>query len=258
MKKRIRILRAIMVIVMAALVLRLINIAKAVVEDPKPANSTAATESREMDEDKVTLEDFAITKTQPSTVSERLAAYEAAKAAEAEMIAADRAAEGLIVLEDGRVLYMTLDYIRDHLYFWYPEQDILESTLIIQAEDLIAFSDTIWAAHAWLIVDRVGCRGFVNNQSIHAVLSDTTQFPTWTAENLAAEPYEPIERIVRDVFARKIFEEMGAPPELVGRVLPSNIHFFNTDGISKYNRFYEYTWGGEYNPFDSPYNPYDN
>lgn len=164
----------------------------------------------------------------------------------------------LIPTLDGGVMYLSLDDVKACLNIWYSEQDVLETTLIVQAEDEIAFSDTIWAAHVWLILDRVGCDGFVNNQNIHAVLSDSSQFSTWTEENLSKTPNPDIEWVVRDVFARKILEDAGAIPEAVGRVLPNDIHFFNTDHVSKYNHFYKWCWGGEYNPFDSPYNPYEN
>ena len=164
----------------------------------------------------------------------------------------------LIPTLDGGVMYLSLDDVKACLNIWYSEQDVLETTLIVQAEDEIAFSDTIWAAHVWLILDRVGCDGFVNNQNIHAVLSDSSQFSTWTEENLSKTPNPDIEWVVRDVFARKILENAGAIPEAVGRVLPNDVHYFNTDNVSKYNHFYKWCWGGEYNPFDSPYNPYEN
>lgn len=189
----------------------------------------------------------------------KLQAYETEKAAlDAEIEEARATRDPRYLREDGSYIYLTLEDIKEHLYLWFSDYEVKIVTLIVMAEDWIAQSKTIWAAHVWCILDRVGCPGFVNNQDIYAVLSDTSQFPTWTPENLSKEPRAEVEWVVRDVMARFVLEQMGASPETVGRTLPADVHFFNTDGVSKYNRFYyDWHWTNEYDPFSSPFNPYE-
>ncbi|MBR6505554.1 hypothetical protein IKT18_01785 [Candidatus Saccharibacteria bacterium] len=155
--------------------------------------------------------------------------------------------------------YADLDWIKAHLDRYYTEEEIRQTTQIIMAEDLVAYSDTIWSAHAWVIVGRVGASGFANNDTIIGVLSAKNQFSTYTTANLSVEPDPRVEWIVRDVFARKVLEDMGAPEWEVGRTVPKTHLFFdNRDDNPYYNEFYRYCWGDIYDPFSSPYNPYDN
>ena len=251
MKRRIRILGVFMI---AMLAISFVSMAQKIVA--APTNDSV--------EEPETLT-VTVAEVQEDPMLKKVADFEARKAREKaeleEMMArrdAEREAEGITVSEDGTVRYITLDYIRENLNYWFSDYEIRIVTLIVMAEDWIAQSDTIWAAHVWCILDRVGCAGFVHNADILDVLSDTTQFPTWTAENLAKEPEPAVEEIVRDVMARFVYEKNGASEEEVGRVLPSDVHFFNLDGVTKYNHFYEWCWGGEYDPFSSPYNPYEN
>lgn len=163
--------------------------------------------------------------------------------------------EGIISFADGRIIYMTLDDIRSNIGTWFSNEEIRLVTLIVMAEDMIAYSDTIWAAHVWCILNRLDSGSFPN--TIGTILAQKGQFDTYLPENLAKTPSPEVERIVRDVFARYVYEKIGAPEELVGRVLPSDWCFFRGEG-SKYNHFYRYCWGDRYDPFDSPFNPYDN
>ena len=150
-----------------------------------------------------------------------------------------------------------LAWVKEHLYLFYTDEEIRQTTLIIQAEDLIAQSQTIWSAHAWVIVGRVGALGFDAN-SIIEVLSKPGQFATYTAECLSAEIVPEVEWVVRDVFARKVLEDMGASPAEVGRTVPATHLFFDNRDGDYYNEFYRYCWGDRYNPFEAPYNPYSN
>lgn len=159
------------------------------------------------------------------------------------------AAEGLL----------TLDWVKAHLLLFYTAEEIRQTTLIVMAEDLVAYSDTVWSAHVWVILGRVGTTGFANNGSIIGILSAKNQFSTYNSENLSKEPNPDVEWIVRDVFARKILEDYGLPEEVVGRTMPKTHLFFDDrDSNHFYNEFYRYCWGDIYDPFDSPYNPYDN
>ena len=249
MKRRIRILAVITITVFAVLFVRIVVVFADNENEPMEEPIML------VDEDEAEVEEVSVVKNR---------AAEAEAKAEAERLRTQRVREqfrkknNLVELADGGVMYLSFQDIKDNLNTWYSEEEIREVTLIVQAEDEIAFSDTIWAAHVWCILDRVGCPGFENNETIHGVLSAPNQFTTWTEENLAKTPNPDIEKIVRDVMARKVMEDAGASEETVGRTLPSHIHFFNMDGVTRYNHFYEWCWGGEYNPFDSPYNPYDN
>lgn len=166
----------------------------------------------------------------------------------------ERHEEGLVVLEDGTVLYMTLDDVKAHLNLWFSEEEIRQATLVTMAEDLIAKSQTIWAAHVWCYLNRVDSPRFKND--IISVLASPGQFTgTYTAKNLSKPTDPDVEWVVRDVLARHVYEAMGAPPEVVGRVLPRT-HCYFKKGDGKYNYFYEKCWGGRYDPFSSPFNPY--
>ncbi len=154
---------------------------------------------------------------------------------------------------------LTLDWVKNHLLLFYTGEEIRQTTLIVMAEDEVAHSDTVWSAHVWVIVTRVGKSGFENNSSIIGILSARNQFSTYNDENLSKEPNPQIELIVRDVFARKILEDYGLPEEIVGRTMPKTHLFFDDrDSNHFYNEFYRYCWGDIYDPFDSPHNPYDN
>ena len=159
------------------------------------------------------------------------------------------AAEGLL----------TLDWVKAHLLLFYTAEEIRQTTLIVMAEDLVAYSDTVWSAHVWVILGRVGTTGFANNGSIIGILSAKNQFSTYNSENLSKEPNPDVEWIVRDVFARKILEDYGLPEEVIGRTMPKTHLFFDDRDSDHFrNEFYRYCWGDIYDPFDSPYNPYDN
>jgi|GEM_PF-2515758 len=153
---------------------------------------------------------------------------------------------------------MDLDWIKENLHFWYAEDEIREVSLIVKAEAEVCQSDTEWAAHVWVILSRVGTPGFEQNDSIHGILTAPHQFPTYTAENLAAEENPDIRRIVIDVMARFVLEEHGAPEAMVGRVMPRSHLFWDCNEDNTHNIFYKYCWGDPYDPHDAPYNPYSN
>ena len=150
---------------------------------------------------------------------------------------------------------MTLEWIKEHLYLFYTDDEVLYTTLIVQGEDLIAQSETIWSAHVWVILGRVGAPGFGAN-SIIEVLSKPGQFATWCAKCLSEEPNPEVEEIVRDVFARKILEDLGFSEREVGRTVPATHLFFDNRDGDLYNEFYRFCWGDQYDPFSAPYNPY--
>ena len=150
-----------------------------------------------------------------------------------------------------------LEWVKNNINWFYTNEEIRQTSLIVAAEDLMAYSDTIWSAHVWVILGRVGAKGFKQNGSIIGVLSAPGQFTTYTKKNLSKEVVPEIEWVVRDVFARKILEEWGASPETVGRTLPATHLFFKGSG-GKYNYFYKTCWKGRYDPFGAPYNPYGN
>ena len=154
---------------------------------------------------------------------------------------------------------LTLEWVKEHLLDYYTEEEIRQTTLIVMGEDLVAYSNTVWSAHVWVILGRVGASGFAHNDTIIGVLSAPYQFSTYTESNLSKEVDPDVEWVVRDVFARKILEDNGAPEAVVGRTVPKTHLFFdNRDDNPFYNEFYRYCWGDIYDPFDSPYNPYDN
>lgn len=153
--------------------------------------------------------------------------------------------------------HIDLEWVKEHLYLYYTDEEIRQTGQIVQAEDLIADSQTVWSAHVWVILGRVGASGFEQNDSIIGILSARNQFSTYTEDSLSKEVDPRIDWIVRDVFARKILEDMGAPEEDVGRTMPATHLFFKASG-GIYNYFYRYCWGDQYDPFDAPHNPYDN
>ena len=150
-----------------------------------------------------------------------------------------------------------LGWVKANLDQFYTAEEIRQTSLIVEAEDLVAYSYTIWAAHVWVVLNRVGAPGFKQNGSIIGVLSAPGQFTTYKKKNLEKAVNSDIEWLVRDVFARKVLEDWGASPETVGRTLPATHKFFKASG-GKYDYFYEKCWKGRYDPFSSPFNPYDN
>jgi hypothetical protein len=150
-----------------------------------------------------------------------------------------------------------LDFINRHLGLFYTDEEIRQTTLIVQAENGGANSDTIWSAHVWVVLNRVGTKGFAQNDSIIGILSAKRQFYTYKKSNLEKAVDPRVEKIVRDVFSRKILEDIGGTPKQVGRTVPSNCYFFKASG-GKYNAFYLKCWANRVNPFDSAYNPYNN
>lgn len=163
-----------------------------------------------------------------------------------------------IIDENGEVFYFDLDWVKENLNKWYTDEEIRQTGCIVQAEDIIANSDTIWSAHVWCILDRVGAPGFSGNDSIIGILSAPRQFDTYTSSNLSKAVDPSIDWIVRDVFARKVLENYGAPSEVVGRTLPPEYHYFRAGG-GIYNRFWtSWAGGAEYDPFSAPHNPYSN
>lgn len=152
---------------------------------------------------------------------------------------------------------MELEWVKNHLDKYYTDEEIRQTAAVVQAEDLMAYSQTIWSAHVWTVLNRVGRPGFAQNDSIIGILSAKNQFSTYKPKYLEKEINEDVLWIVKDVFARKILEKMGASEEMVGRTLPADYCFFKASG-GKYNNFYKYCWREIYNPFKSPYNPYDN
>ena len=158
---------------------------------------------------------------------------------------------------ESKIAKTKLEEIKENLNLYYTDDEILYTTLIVQAEDLVAHSQTIWSAHAWVILGRVGAPGF-GADSIIEVLSKPGQFSTWCTKCLVAEPNPEVEEIVRDVFARKILEDLGFSEREVGRTVPATHLFFDNRDGDLYNEFYRFCWGDVYNPFSAPYNPYDN
>ena len=153
---------------------------------------------------------------------------------------------------------LTLEYVKEHIYDYYTREEVRQTALIVQAEDLIAQSDTIWSAHVWVILGRVGATGFAGNDSIIGILSAKGQFSTYTVANLSKEVDPRVEAIVVDVFARKVLEDLGAPEWEVGRTVPKTHLFFDNRDGDFYNEFYRGCWYDRYDPFSAPYNPYSN
>ena len=150
-----------------------------------------------------------------------------------------------------------LCFINKHLSLFYTDEEIRQTTLVVQAENGRANSDTILSAHAWVVLNRVGTKGFANNESIIGILSAKNQFYTYRKSNLSKAVDTKIETVVKDVFSRRILEKIGGTPKQVGRTVPSNCYFFKASG-GKYNAFYLKCWYDRISPFDSLYNPYDN
>ena len=163
---------------------------------------------------------------------------------------------GVFEYATGSDEYIDLDWVKAHLLDYYTEEEILTTTLVVQGEDEMAHSKTVWSAHVWVVLGRVGTTGFEQNYSIMGILSARNQFDAYCASCLSAEPNPDIRWVVEDVFARKILEDMGRPPEEVGRTMPATHLFFKAGG-GRYNIFYRYCWGDSYDPFDAPFNPYD-
>ena len=156
---------------------------------------------------------------------------------------------------ESKIAKTKLEEIKENLNLYYTDDEILYTTLIVQAEDLVAHSQTIWSAHAWVILGRVGAPGF-GADSIIEVLSKPGQFSTWCTKCLVAEPNPEVEEIVRDVFARKILENLGFSEREVGRTVPATHLFFDNRDGDLYNEFYRFCWWDRYDPFMAPYNPY--
>ena len=172
----------------------------------------------------------------------------------------ERKEEGLVVLEDGSVLYMTLEDVKTSINLWYTNKEIDELSLMVAGEDGGFHSQTIWAADVWVVLNRIGKKGFSGADSIHNILySGAFDAVTSHSGNMDKAVRPEIREIVVDVLARKVYEDMGAPEEIVGRVLPEEVCFFrNPDYRYEHNHYY-YTWDSdakEYDPFTAPFNPY--
>lgn len=271
MKTRIRMLLVIALVLSALSLIRLSN-ATAVAEDPNRAavpEEESSPESLEyltsIEEVKRLREKANIAKSDPLTVEERLRKYhEDLERQREEMLAErdrERAELGLIVLEDGSVLYMSLDDIREHIYQFVTEYEVDQTALMVDGEIGGINSKTLWSATVWSgIVNRLGKPGFSGSDSILGLLYSgaftAVTVHTWKMER----PVRPeIKDVVIDVYARMIYESMGAPPELVGRTVPENYCYFRNEGYRDVvNHFYDDWQGGnEYDPFSAPYNPYD-
>lgn len=166
--------------------------------------------------------------------------------------------QGLVVLEDGSVLYLTLEDIVTNIATWYSEEEIDEIARMVAGENGNFESETIWSAHVWVVLNRLG-KDFAGSESITGVLySGAFDAVTLHPENMVKPVREDIRAVVVDVLARGIYESMGAPEEKVGRTLPEEFAFFrNEEFRDAHNHFYD-DWNGgrEYDPFSAPYNPY--
>ena len=167
--------------------------------------------------------------------------------------------QGLVVLEDGSVLYLTLEDIVTNIATWYSEEEINEIARMVAGENGNFESETIWSAHVWVVLNRLGKKGFAGSESITGVLySGEFDAVTLHPENMVKLVREDIRAVVVDVLARGIYESMGAPEEKVGRTLPEEFAFFrNEEFRDAYNHFYDdWNEGHEYDPFSAPYIPY--
>jgi len=167
--------------------------------------------------------------------------------------------EELVTMGTGYNAPEMLELIKEHLGEYYTDEDIRLACCMLQTEDWVAHSQTIWSAHIWVLVDRLNQPGFEQNDSLTGLLTARSQF--WVNEYDEIDP--EIDWIVRDVLARKILEDLGYPEEDVGRTLPPEYRFFNkTTSSDIYNAFYARCnsdgWGEPYDPFDAPFNPYEN
>lgn len=166
----------------------------------------------------------------------------------------------LVILEDGSVLYLTLDDIKANINNWYTDEEIDKVALMVRGENGDYSSETIWSAHVWTVLNRLGKKGFTGSDSILGIIySGAFDAVTRCPENMEKPVREDIREIVVDVFARKVYEDMGAPEEKVGRTLPEEFTFFRNEELSDVrNHFYD-DWrkgANEYDPFNAPYNPY--
>ena len=78
--------------------------------------------------------------------------------------------QGLVVLEDGSVLYLTLEDIIANIATWYSEEEINEIARMVAGENGNFESETIWSAHVWAVLNRLGKKGFAGSESITGVL----------------------------------------------------------------------------------------
>jgi len=152
-----------------------------------------------------------------------------------------------------------LRWIKNNIFLYFTEEEIQEMTLVIQAEDEISQSDTEWAAHAWVILTRLHHPGFVENDTIHGILTAPGQFPTYEkAMKLTSNP--DIGRVVIDVMARYVLEQVGFTGEDVGRVVPETHLYWNGNSSGTHNLFYTSSShrGDPYEPIKDALNtPYD-
>ena len=168
-------------------------------------------------------------------------------------------ANGYVLLEDGSVLYLTLEDIVANIATWYSEEEINEIARMVAGENGNFESETILSAHVWAVLNRLGKKGFAGSESITGVLySGEFDAVTLHPENMVKLVREDIRAVVVDVLARGIYESMGAPEEKVGRTLPEEFAFFRNEGFRDvHNHFYDdWNEGREYDPFSAPYNPY--
>ena len=152
-----------------------------------------------------------------------------------------------------------LEFIKEHLDEYYTAEDIYLACCMLQTEDWVAHSQTVWSAHIWTLVNRLNQPGFEQNDSLKGLLTAKDQF--WVNDYSEIDP--EIDWVVRDVLSRSVLEDMGYPEEDVGRTLPTEYRFFNKATNSDiYNAFYARCdsdgWGEPYDPFDAPFNPYEN
>ena len=107
---------------------------------------------------------------QPKGVMERLEEFEREKQRILEERDKEREELGLIVLDDGSVLYMTLDDVKAYIDLWYTEEEIDSLSRMVNGEDGGYPSQTVWAADAWVVLNRLGKKGFSGSHSILSIL----------------------------------------------------------------------------------------
>lgn len=152
-----------------------------------------------------------------------------------------------------------LELIKEHLDEYYTAEDIYLACCMLQTEDWVAHSQTVWSAHIWVLVNRLNQSGFEQSDSLTGLITARNQF--WVDDYSEIDP--EIDWIVRDVLSRSVLEGMGYPEGDVGRTLPPEYRFFNKATNSDiYNAFYARCtsdgWGEPYDPFSAPFNPYEN
>lgn len=199
-----------------------------------------------------TSKDVGRATTEPNPVSARIKEYEKRKEEETKATMKERERNGLITLEDGSVPYLTLQDVKQHLGTWFSETVVQQLTRMVMSEDLIACSDTIWSAHVWCALNRLDSPDFADD--LTEILADERQFAHAYTDDDELDPR--VERIVRDVLARYVLEKSGMPESIVGRTLSTGYCFFRK-GDEKYNYFYRFCWDDRYDPFEAPFNPYD-